>query len=358
MRFDGVALQQRRTDLEAQQASLQRGRERLREWHQNLDGPISDVLDKLLKYSRTFTQNFVAELPDGSVRARDHLDDDGFGNENIPIRCQLSVEDESLTVDFTESADQVKGNVNCPRAVTLSATYYVMRALLNRDVPVNQGLFDPVSVRTRSGSLIGVEYPGAVAAGNVETSQRIVDVLLKAFDQLVPGGVPAASQGTMNNVTFGITVNGNHRSYYETLGGGSGGGPNHSGASGRQVHMTNTQNTPIEEFERRFPLRIDRLQLREDSEGEGEHPGGNGLIKSWTALESVRVSLLTERRLRSPYGLRAEDGKPGRNYLEADGSIEDLPGKTSLILEPGETFVMETPGGGGWSPDVKGNDSG
>lgn len=340
---------QRRTDLEAQQAALQRGRERLGEWHRNLDWTITEIVDELLKYSRTFTENYVAELPDGSVQVRDVLDDDGFGNEDIPIRCELSVEDESLMVDFTETADQVRGNVNCPRAVTLSATYYVVRGLLGKDVPVNQGLFDPINLRTRSGSLLEVEYPGAVAAGNVETSQRIVDVLLKGFDGLIPGDVPAASQGTMNNVTFGTSVDGKRRSYYETLGGGAGGGPDHPGISGRQVHMTNTQNTPIEEFERRFPLRVDRLQLREDSGGDGECSGGDGLIKSWTALEPVRVSLLTERRLRSPYGLRAEDGAPGSNVVQAEGSIEVLSGKTSLTLESGETLTIESPGGGGWS---------
>jgi N-methylhydantoinase B len=341
---------QRRTDLEAQQAALTWGVERFQEWQRGLEHPVSSVFEKLMEYSRRFTRNFLSRLPNRSVAVEDVLDDDGFGHREIPIRAELTVEDEEVTVDYTDTADQVPGNLNCPRAVTLSASYYVLCGLLEKEVPVNQGLFDPLSVRSRSGSLLDVEYPGAVAAGNVETSQRIVDVLLRGFDRLVPGSVPAASQGTMNNVTLGATVEGEHRSYYETLGGGAGGGPENPGVSGRQVHMTNTQNTPIEEFERRFPLRIDRLELREGSGGDGAHAGGEGLVKSWTALEPVTVSLLTERRLHEPYGLRAEDGEPGENSVRKSGPDEILPGKTSITLEADETLTLETPGGGGWSP--------
>ncbi len=199
--------------------------------------------------------------------------------------------------------------------------------------------------------MLDVEFPGAVAGGNVETSQRIVDVLLKAFDRLRPGFVPAASQGTMNNVTLGVEIADTVETYYETLGGGAGGGPDHDGISGRQVHMTNTQNTPIEEFERRFPVQVETLKLREGSGGHGKHSGGEGLVKSWRAIEPITASLLTERRLKPPYGLRAENGVTGENSLRDGKGRKKLQGKTTLELEPGETLTVKTPGGGGWNPE-------
>lgn len=344
--------EQRVTDLEAQVAAARRGRTRLDDWYDELGPPYREVFEEIMDYARRFCLDFVETLPDGTARARDVLDDDGFDHEGIPLVVRLSVDGDRMAVDFTGSADQVEGNLNCPRAVTTSAIYYVLRCFLGEEVPVNHGVFDPVTVRTRSGSLLEVEPPGAVAAGNVETSQRIVDVLFRVFENLKPGMAPAASQGTMNNVTFGATVEGEHRSYYETLGGGAGGGPGHAGVSGRQVHMTNTQNTPVEEFERRFPLRIEELKLREGSGGEGRHPGGDGLVKSWEALEPVTVSLLTERRLRTPYGLRGGDGSKGENSVrKSHGRDRKLPGKTTLTLESGEVLTLKTPGGGGWSPE-------
>jgi N-methylhydantoinase B len=342
--------EQRVTDLEAQIASARRGESRLHDWTGGLTEPVDTVIEQLMEYSERFVRDYISGLPDTTVHARDVLDDDGYDQFEIPIEVTLTVEGDRLIVDYTDSADQVRGNLNCPRAVTTSATYYVVRCLIGEDVPMNQGNLRPISIRTRSGSVLDVEYPGPVAGGNVETSQRIVDVLLKALDQLQPGTVPAASQGTMNNVTLGVNVDGRDRSYYETLGGGAGAGPEHDGISGRQVHMTNTQNTPIEEFERRFPLRVDRLALRNGSGGKGIQTGGEGLIKSWTALEPCSVSLLTERRLHAPYGLRAEEGLPGKNSLERDTERQKLSGKTTIELETGDTVTVETPGGGGWRP--------
>lgn len=337
------------TDLEAQIASARRGRQRLNKWSDNTNPAVEEIFRELMKYSEQFVLRCIDELPDTSIEVEGFLDDDGFGEEDIPLRLSLQIKGQAITFDYTETADQVTGNLNCPRAVTASSTYYVVRCLVGEDVPMNQGIIRPLNILTRKGSLLDAEHPAPVAGGNVETSQRIVDVILRAIDGIDPGRVPGASQGTMNNVTFGTKIDGEYRSYYETLGGGAGGGPNYKGINGRQTHMTNTQNTPIEEFERRFPLRIDRLKLRTDSGGDGDYAGGDGLIKSWTALDEITVSLLTERRRYSPYGLRASDGLPGLNYIDNDEK-KNLPAKTSFELQPGDTLTIETPGGGGWSP--------
>lgn len=339
------------TDLEAQVAAARRGLERLAEWRRELDEAPDDIFQGLIDYTREYTASLFDSIPEGTYHAEDVMDSDGQNTRDVSIELDTSVDGNSITVDFRDSADQVQGNINCPRAVTHSATYYVFQCLIPDHVPINQGVLDRVEIETRSGSILDAEYPAAVAGGNVETSQRIVDVLLTALSGVFPDRIPAQGQGTMNNLTIGWETEDGTRTYYETLGGGAGGGPDHPGLSARQVHMTNTLNTPIEEFERQSPILVEQLDIREDSGGDGEQPGGNGLIKQWRALRELDVSFLTERRRHAPKGLHgADDGEPGNNIKLVDDTEETLPAKTSLTLSPGEALRFETPGGGGWDP--------
>ncbi|MFB6356063.1 MAG: hydantoinase B/oxoprolinase family protein [bacterium] len=344
---------QRVTDLEAQISAACRGRERLTNWASKLAESSDQLFDRLFSYSRKFLKNLITEIDSFQSTAVDYLDGDGFGRERIPIRVRLDIDSNTIVADFTNSADQVEGNVNCPRSVTASATYYVIQTLLGSDVAVNQGVLSPVEIQTREGSILDAEYPAAVAGGNVETSQRIVDVLLKAFAGCFPKKVPAASQGTMNNVTLGWSDSEEKKTYYETLGGGAGGGPEHNGLSGRQVHMTNTLNTPIEEFERSFPILIEALKLRSNSGGQGLNRGGEGIVKRWRALRKISVGLLTERRTIPPYGLQnGEKGRTGKNVvLNNSGEQTEISSKENCELQPGEALEMHTPGGGGWGDE-------
>ncbi|MCH7472941.1 hydantoinase B/oxoprolinase family protein, partial [bacterium] len=236
-------------------------------------------------------------------------------------------------------------------AITLSAVFYVMRCLLPAGVPTNDGLMRPLEVVTRAGSLVDASHPAAVAGGNVETSQRIVDVLLAAFAKLMPGRMPAASQGTMNNVTLGgiDPSTGQPFAYYETIGGGHGGHPDGNGLCGRHAHMTNSLNTPIETLEHSYPLRVRRYSLRRGSGGGGLHQGGDGLVRELEFLAPGELTLLTQRRISGPPGLSGgRPGKPGRNILLRNGRRKNLPGTASVRVQPGDRLVIKTPGGGGW----------
>lgn len=341
---------ERITDLQAQVAAVRRGVRRLNEWYGDLNDDPGTVFAGLQDYSRRFTRSMIGDFSDGTYTAEEWMDDDGTDVTPVRLHVRAAVDGERLTFDYGESDPQVRGNLNCPRSVVVSASYYVIRGLLEQNIPVNQGIFEPVDIRTRPGTVLDVEPPGAVAAGNVETSQRIVDLLLKALHPIVPETVPAASQGTMNNVTFGYENEaGDGRTYYETLGGGAGGGPDHPGLSGRQVHMTNTQNTPIEEFERRFPLCVEELRLRRGSGGDGRHEGGEGLVKTWQALARVRASVVSERRRYRAYGLEGgRSGRPGQNVQYTNRGRTILPGKARLTLSSGDRLSVKTPGGGGW----------
>lgn len=266
-----------------------------------------------------------------------------------------------MTVDFSGSSPAVIGPLNAVRAITESATWYVIRCLAGADVPVNSGTFAPVSVVVPRGSLLDADPPHAVAAGNVETSQRIVDVVLGALAQALPDLIPAASQGTMNNLTIGghDPERGAPFAYYETIGGGTGAGPAGPGLGGVHVHMTNTLNTPIEALEYAYPLRVRRYELRRGSGGAGMHRGGDGVIREIEFLCPAMVTLLTERRRTAPYGLHGgEPGAPGRNLLIRQGNARELPGKVQLRVEPGDVLSVHTPGGGGWgSPSACRQDS-
>ncbi|MDX1688216.1 MAG: hydantoinase B/oxoprolinase family protein [Candidatus Promineifilaceae bacterium] len=319
--------------------------------------------DELLSYAERLTRAAIREIPPApagkAYTFRDYLDDDGHNRAAIPIQVAITVEDGHLDVDFTGTAPAVQGNLNAVPAIVHSAVAYCVRcvalALLQTDVPMNEGAFTPMTLRIPPGSLLDPRPPHAVAAGNVETSQRIVDVVFGALAEALPELIPAASQGTMNNLTFGGTYPddadnaGETFAYYETLGGGIGAGPDADGGHGMHAHMSNTRNTPVEALEYAFPLRVQRYALRHDSGGTGRHQGGDGLIRSIRYLSPVTVTITSERRERSPYGLRGgAPGAPGRNLLLRDGHEQALSGKVRLDLEAGDVLRLETPGGGGW----------
>jgi N-methylhydantoinase B len=272
------------------------------------------------------------------------MDDDGQGSRDIPIRVRLGVRRGEVAVDFTGTAPQVAGNINCPLSVAAAAVFYVFRCLMPPQTPACAGTFRPIRLQAPAGSLLNARRPAAVAAGNVETSTRVVDAVLGALAAVLPEEVPAASHGSMNNLAMG-SVRGQPWDYYETIGGGMGAHAGGPGLSGVQTHMTNTLNTPIEVVETRFPLYISRYATRRGSGGAGRFPGGDGLIREFEFLGPAQISLLTERRTRRPWGIAGgEAGRCGRNLL--DGA--ELPGKVSLEIEAGQRLTIETPGGGGW----------
>lgn len=264
-----------------------------------------------------------------------------------------------VTVDFTGSDPQVEGSVNAVEAITYSACFYVFRCLLAEDVPAAAGLMRPVHVIAPEGTVVNARAPAAVAGGNVETSQRIVDVVLRALAQAVPDRIPAAAAGTMNNLTIGgmhFTKDGPRTrepfAYYETVAGGMGARPTKAGVSGVHTHMTNSLNTPAEALEYAYPLRVRRYSLRPESGGKGKYRGGDGIVREIEVLTDCEATLLADRRSRGPWGLAgASDGAPGKAYLTRnDGSVEQKPGKFSARLRKGERITIETPGGGGWGP--------
>jgi N-methylhydantoinase B len=355
---------ERRGDLAAQLACHRLGATRLRELVQQHSLPwVEAHMGALLEYGERHIRALFASLPDGRYEFTDYLDDDGNDSGPLPLHVVLEVAGERVTVDFTGSAPQRDGPVNAPLAVVESAVHYCLRCLGSADMPpaafgsLHSAEDAPLTLIVPRGSLLNPCSPAAVAGGNVETSQRVVDVVLGALAQAVPQRVPAASTGTMNNWTFGGTdpQTGTTFAYYETLGGGMGARPGADGLDGVQVHMTNTLNTPVEALERQFALRVWRYGLRAGSGGAGRWRGGAGLVREVEFLAPVTVSLLTERRVVPPYGLAGgASGATGRNVrVAADGSERKLPGKSTLHLEVGERLRLETPGGGGWgAPDA------
>ena len=340
--------QEREGDFNAQIASLLRGEVRLNEMYKKYGLPkLKEIIDELKNYSQRAMEKILEKVPPGNYSFIDYLDDDGLEEENIPIEVEIRFKEKKAIVDFSKSASQVKGCVNAPKAVTYSAVYYVFLSLLNTlgDYPINQGCFRPIEIITKPGTIVSATYPSAVAAGNVETSQRIVDTLLGALSQAFPDLIPSASCGTMNNIAIG-----NEKfAYYETIGGGMGGRPGKEGLSGVHTHMTNTLNTPVEALEHDYPIRIERYAIRENSGGKGKYRGGNGLIREYTFLETCTVTILSERRKTSPYGLfGGEPGKKGENLLIRGENKIFLPGKINLQVKKGDRIIIMTPGGGGW----------
>ncbi len=305
----------------------------------------------LQDYTERVVRHAIRQVPDGVYTFEDALDDDGFSDAPVPIRVQLTIKRDRAIVDFTGSAPQVTGSVNANYAITSSACLYAFRCLVQDDVLYNAGVGRPITVVAPKGTIVNARRPAAVAGGNVETSQRITDVVFGALGQAQPDVWPAASQGTMNNVTLGGTDprTGRRFAYYETMGGGMGGRKDMAGLSGVHTHMSNTRNTPVEAIEHYLPVRIRQYSLRQGSGGAGAAPGGEGLVREYEVLAETSVTLLTDRRQRPPYGARG--GKPGacgRNTLIRNGKETVLPGKVQTTLRPGDRLRVETPGGGGW----------
>jgi N-methylhydantoinase B len=330
----------RRGDFRAQVASCQLAQRRLADLvdRRGID-LIMTAFDEVLAYTERRTREAIRALPDGRYTAEGELEGDGVVEDDIPLRVEVAIEGDEMTIDFTGSAAAVAGNVNCPLSVTRSACFFALRVLLPDDVPPNAGTYAPLRIVAPEGSLVNARRPSAVVAGNVETSQRIADTVLAALAGAAD--LPAAGQGTMNNVNIG----GRGWTYYETIGGGQGASRVGDGPSGVHVGMSNTLNTPVEAFELEYPMRVERFELAAGSGGPGTHRGGDGIIRSIRVLEQATLSLLTDRRRHTPRG--AEGGRPGRpGRNELNGS--PLGPKVSVPLAQGDVVTITTPGGGGW----------
>ena len=344
--------EERAGDLRAQIAANRVGVARLNELFARYG--IADTqaaMEGLLDYAERVMRHTISTLGDGVYRFSDVLDDDGIDPGPVTLTATITLRDGEAFVDFAGTSPQCRGGLNAVLPVTLAATYYVFRALAGSDLPSNSGCFAPIHVAAPLGSVVNPRPPCAVAAGNVETSQRIVDVLLGALSQACPEKIPAASQGTMNNITLGgwDAQRGRPFAYYETIGGGMGARPDRPGASAIHTHMTNTLNTPIEAMEQAYPLRVRRYEMRGDSGGAGRTRGGDGILREIELLADARLSILSDRRSSRPYGLfGGEPGKPGRNLLLRGSEQIELPGKVSLDLRVGDVVRIETPGGGGY----------
>ena len=344
--------EERRGDLLAQVAALRVGALRMRELASRAGQPATvAAMAALQAYSARCMSAVLRHVPRGVYRAEDWMDDDGAGSVRIPIRVAIHVGAGRALVDFTGTAPQVSGGINANYAVTLAAVLYTFQLLGDTDIPANAGLLQPLRVVAPLGTLVNAAAPAAVAGGNVETSQRIVDVLLKALAKALPGRIPAASQGSMNNLALGGHDPFRQRSfaYYETIAGGAGAGPVGPGASGVQTHMTNTLNTPIEALEAAYPVRVTRYSLRPGSGGRGTHRGGDGIVREIEALAPMQATVLSERRRLRPYGLRGGgNGRAGQNNWIRAGKTQRLAGKTTRTLAAADRLCIMTPGGGGW----------
>jgi len=369
--------EEREGDLGAQIAACQTGAQRLREICDRYGiARAKHAAADLLVYSEEMMRAFLRTIPPGRYQAEDFLDDDGVENKPVRIAVTIQVKASSakksavetrlaaspsasskkpaaqVTIDFTGSDPQVQGAINAVEAITYSACFYVFRCLLREDVPATSGLMRPIHVIAPSGTVVNAKPPAAVAGGNVETSQRIVDALLKALAQAIPDRIPAAAAGTMNNLTIGgiDPRSGEPFAYYETIAGGMGARSTKDGVSGVHTHMTNSLNTPAEALEYAYPIRLRQYSLRSKSGGVGLHTGGDGIIREIEVLTDAQVTLLADRRSRGPYGLAGgTDGAPGRTLIiRRDGSEETIPGKSSVRLRSGERVRIESPGGGGW----------
>jgi len=353
---------ERAGDLDAQLAALHTGAVRLLEMVDRRG--VREVLAAmagLIAYADRLVAAGIQEIPDGRYEAEDFMDDDGFGSGPVPIRLALEVEGNRMVLDFDGTAPQAAGGINAVAAITSSAIRYVVRcmveALLGTPLPAGGGSMSSVEMRLPPRSLVNASPPASVAAGNVECSQRITDVLLQAFGKALPALAPALSQGTMNNTTVGGVDprTGDTFAYYETVGGGLGAAPQGPGLSGVHSHMSNSLNTPVEALEHAYPFRVAHYAIRRGSGGGGTHRGGDGLRRDIQLLGDARVTLLSERRLRGPRGAGGgEDGAPGENVLIRGGKEERLPGKVTFDAVAGDIISVRSPGGGGWGDPGRG----
>ncbi len=343
---------ERAGDLRAQVAANRKGDRRIHELVGRYGkAELVFYMRGLLDYAERMTRRLIARLPDGSYSFSDYMDDDGVESKPVKIAVTVTIKGEEAVVDFTGSSPQTKGNINLVRAVTLSAVYYVFRCLIGLDIPSNSGCLKPLRVIAPEGTVVNAHSPAAVAAGNVETSQRLVDVLLGALSQACPERVPAASQGTMNNLSIGgwNRERGRLYAYYETVGGGMGARPGKNGADAIHTHMTNTMNSPVEALEYAYPFLVRCYEIRRGSGGAGRWRGGDGIRRDLELLEEAQVTILSDRRKYAPYGLAGgQPGQPGCNVLIREGKERPLPGKVHLAARKGDVISLRTPGGGGY----------
>ncbi|SMP15277.1 N-methylhydantoinase B [Desulfurobacterium pacificum] len=344
--------EERRGDFASQIMANRTGIKRLKEIIEKYSlEEVKRYSAALMDYSEKIMRKTIENIPDGVYEFEDFMEDDGLGAKDVKIKVKIVIKGDKAVVDFSESDLQVEGSINSVRAITLSAVLYVFRCLVKEDIPVNAGCMRPITVITKKGTIVDAEFPAAVSAGNVETSQRIVDVLLGALSKALPDFIPAASQGTMNNVTFG-GINPETRkpfTYYETIGGGMGAWAGGDGESAVHSHMTNTLNTPVEAIEFEYPVRVLKYRIRKGSGGKGLHKGGDGIEREFLFLTDVEVTVISERRRIPPYGLfGGEPGLEGENEVVKGGKREKRGGKFTEKLSAGDILTIKTPGGGGW----------
>ncbi|HZP63310.1 MAG TPA: hydantoinase B/oxoprolinase family protein [Terriglobales bacterium] len=352
--------QEREGDLGAQIAACHTGAERLADICTRYGiARLKAAVAVLLDYSERMMLDFLQRVPSGSYDAEDFLDNDGISDKPVRIAVKITFDSRKghshARVDFSGTDPQVQGSVNAVAAITYSACFYVFRCLLAEDVPATAGLMRPIQVIIPEATVVNSRPPAAVAGGNVETSQRIVDVLLRAMAKAIPDRIPAAASGTMNNLTIGgmDPRTGEPFAYYETIAGGMGARPTKAGVSGVHTHMTNSLNTPAEALEHAYPLRVRWYSLRANSGGKGKYHGGDGIIREIEVLTDAECTLLADRRDRCPYGTNGgKDGLSGNaSLIRVDGSSSVLPGKFNVLLHKGDRIRIETPGGGGWGAE-------
>jgi N-methylhydantoinase B/oxoprolinase/acetone carboxylase alpha subunit len=343
---------EREGDLLAQIMAIKRGEQRLLELVAKYGLPkLRRNMTALKDYSERMLRASIQRLPSGAYRAEDYLDNDGITKRPVKIAATVTIQGDRAVVDFSESDPQVEGSVNANFAVAVSAVTYVFRCLVREDIPYTAGVMRPLEVIAPSGLVVSAQPPAAMAAGNVETSQRITDVILRALAKAAPEAIPAASSGTMNNLTFGgwDRLRGRAFAYYETIAGGMGASAISGGASATHTHMTNSWNTPVEAFEHLYPLRIRSYRIRSGSGGAGKHRGGDGIVREYEFLTRADVTILSDRRERGPYGLAGgKSGRPGKNSLLRGSRTIAIPGKARFEVEAGDVLTVESPGGGGY----------
>ena len=345
--------EEREGDLAAMLGANRTGERRLMEIVAKYGWPeVGRYITEILDYSERITRHAIAAIPEGTYEAEDFLDNDGITGKPIAIRVRIRIQRGQATIDFSKSDPQAEGSVNAVYAITASAVFYVFRTLVGVSIPSNAGGMRPLEVIAPEGTIVNARPPAAVCGGNVETSQRIVDVLYKCLAEALPERIPAASQGTMNNFTFGGVDPRTRQpvAYYETVSGGMGARPTMNGLSGVHTHMTNSMNTPAEALEHAYPIRLLRYCLRPGSGGRGKWRGGDGVIRELRFLTKAQITLLSDRRKFPPYGLNGgEPGAVGSNVLiRHDGKPEELPSKITMWVESGDVLSIQTPGGGGW----------
>ena len=346
---------EREGDLMAQLMSIRRAEQRLHELASKYGEPVvQSNMRELQNYSERMLSATLRKLPRGTYRFEDCLEGDGRSNRPLYVRVAVTLRGDAAVVDFTGSDPQAQGPVNANLAVTTSAVMYVFRCLVPEEIPFTAGILRPIRIVAPEGTIVNAVLPAAMAAGNVETSQRITDVVLGALAQAAPDRIPAASSGTMNNLSFGGTYSERTFSqrafaYYETIAGGMGASSIGAGHSATHTHMTNSWNTPVEAFEHQFPVRITSYRIRRHSGGKGLHRGGDGIVREYQFLVPAEVTLLTDRRERGPYGLAGgKPGKPGRNTLTRKKRSKPVPAKSRFEVQSDDVLRIETPGGGGW----------